>query len=662
VFEKLLIANRGEIACRIIRTCQRLGIQSVAVYSEADRGARHVREADEAIFIGPAPARDSYLRADVLVQAALQSGAQAIHPGYGFLSEKVSLLDACAQAGLVFVGPHREAIERMGSKIESKHIARAAGVPCVPGYDGIDQSDAALLEAARATGFPLLIKASAGGGGKGMKRVDSATDFLPQLNAARGEAQAAFGDDQVLLERLIQRPRHLEVQLMGDRHGALVHLYERECSIQRNYQKLIEEAPAPHLTDAQRQHLFDAALKLGRAMRYDSAGTVEFVLDGDHPDQPYFLEMNTRLQVEHPVTELTTGIDLVEAQLRSAMGEALPWTQAQIQRHGWAIEARVNAEIPQDGYRASVGPVLGYEEPRAAGLRVDSAVDAHSHITAHYDAMLAKVIGWGASRETARVRLRQGLKTFRIEGLPTNQGLLVDMLEQAAFQAVLNTGFLAQTYPHGWQMPGSAMELDRAAAVAAAFWFDRGLQRSDRPMDTLAGLRLLGQAKRPRKADEGPLQRLLHCICLATDEVLVSDKGGLSWRFNLASRQLDHLVLNHAAQQWLARASAGGVMIWRDGQAQFVAVESPYRQGTDSLQAGSASDQVVADLPGLVAQVLVQQGQSVTAGEDVMVVEAMKLFHRLTAPRDGVIDTVNVKPGDTVNRATVLIQMRPATP
>jgi len=415
VFESVLIANRGEIAVRIIRTCRRLGIRAIAVHSEADRDALHVRLADAAYAIGPAESARSYLDAGAIVAAARRAGAAAIHPGYGFLAESEALIAACEDAGIAFVGPHREAIRAMGSKIAAKAIAVQAGVPVVPGYHRDDQRDATLIAAAERIGFPLLIKASAGGGGRGMRSVAGAEEFPAALAQARAEALAGFGDDRVLLEKLVAAPRHLEVQLAGDRHGNLVHLFERECSIQRNHQKIVEEAPAAFLSAAQRAALYRHALALGRAIGYDSLGTVEFLLDHDSGEL-YFLEMNTRLQVEHPVTEYVTGLDLVEWQLRSAAGEPLPRAQEQIACTGWAMEARLNAEDPAQGYRPATGRIERYREPAGAGVRIDSGVGEGASIGPHYDSLLAKVIAGGDDREQARRRLLAALEDFVLLG------------------------------------------------------------------------------------------------------------------------------------------------------------------------------------------------------------------------------------------------------
>ncbi len=710
MFDAVLVANRGEIACRVMRTCRRLGIRTIAVYSDADAGARHVREADVAVRLGPPPARESYLDAQAIVRAARDNGAQAIHPGYGFLSEKLELIDACAAAGLVFVGPHRDAIARMGSKIESKRIARAAGVPCVPGYDGDDQDAATLVEAAGRIGFPLLIKASAGGGGKGMKRVDGADAFIAQLAAARGEALAAFGDDRVLLERYVQRPRHLEVQLLGDRHGGLVHLFERECSIQRNYQKIVEEAPAGHLSDAVREKLFDAALSLGRTIGYDSVGTVEFVLDADRPDEPWFLEMNTRLQVEHPVTELTVrllpagpssspavrlsspdapstsslpaspsspSIDLVEWQIRGAAGERLPFEQAQVARRGWAIEARINAEVPDAGFAPSFGRVERYEEPRADGLRVDSGIDAASDITPHYDSLLAKVIASGASRAAARDSLVSGVRGLRIEGVRTNQALLIDLLEQPAFDRPLTTRFLVDAYPDGWR-PDDAQTRERVGAAAACWYFARlRATRTDRPLHALVGFRLTAAAGRGAATlvsvnhdgttDAVTLQPPTAATTEATTKAATTTEATTKAATTTAARTIDGLIGDRssryeettdgvvaAGRRYAATIDASRVGLWHDGDWQTFTVVPAVAATRSAADASIAGDVIAAEMPGLVARVLVARGQSVARGDPVVVMEAMKLMYTLVAPRDGTIASLPVDEGATVARGTVL--------
>jgi 3-methylcrotonyl-CoA carboxylase alpha subunit len=462
----VLVANRGEIAVRIIRTCKRFGIRTIAVYSDADANALHVRIADEAVRIGPPPARASYLNMAAIVGAAKQSGADAVHPGYGFLSENAAFVRSCEEAGLIFIGPSAIAVERMGSKIEAKRIAEQAGVPTVPGYHGTSQNDKTLAAEATGIGFPVLIKASAGGGGRGMRRVDREYDFAASLASAKAEAEAAFGDDSVLLEKFILNPRHIEVQLAGDRNGNLVHLFERDCSVQRNNQKVLEEAPAPNLPDAVRRKLYDAALNLGRAIGYDSAGTVEFIMEAGS-DQPYFLEMNTRLQVEHPVSEFITGVDLVEWQLIAAAGESLPLKQDQVQVRGHAIEARITAERADLDFRSATGDLTEVSIPR--GVRVDSGVEAGSQISLYYDSLLAKVIAHGVDRDAALARLSAGLSEMAILGVPTTQAFLRDAIAQPSFRdARATTRFIETSFPEGWRPDEAELVVLRAAACVTS--------------------------------------------------------------------------------------------------------------------------------------------------------------------------------------------------
>ncbi|MCE9659049.1 MAG: biotin carboxylase [Burkholderiales bacterium] len=683
MFESLLIANRGEIACRIIRSARRLGLRTIAVYSDADATARHVREADVAIRIGPAEATRSYLDAEVIVQAAIASGAKAVHPGYGFLSESTQLVRRCTEHGIAWVGPRAEVIERMGSKIESKRIAARAGVPCVPGYHGDSQEPRLLLVEARAIGVPLLIKASAGGGGKGMRRVDDLADFAAQLDLAKREAQRAFGDDRVLIEKLIERPRHLEVQLAGDTHGGLVHLFERECSIQRNYQKVIEEAPAPRLPAAVRERLFTAALKLGREIGYDSLGTVEFVL-AEGADTPYFLEMNTRLQVEHPVTEMITGLDLVEWQIRIAAGEALPLAQDEIASGGWAIEARVNCEDPSRGHQPEFGTVGRYVEPALPGLRVDSGIAAGSVISPHYDSMVAKLIGHGPTRAQAVDRLRDGLAAFEAAGIGTNQSLLADIVEHPLFRSGrLTTGFLGEAFPAGWQGDPAAL---RGARVAAALYALRergggGVDAQDH-WQRASGYRFMAAAgrrgaMRVRVALDGEETALsiergdsaagpvagtaaatggddylvrtgdgaaeaVRARWTADDVLLLSPGHGPARRY-LVAREGDSIVVNHVGTRWRLQVLSE--------------VRALARAATTS---GAQGDELRSEMPGAVTEIHVGAGDSVSTGQVLVVMEAMKLIFPLVAARDGVVAAVLCKPGDVVPRAQVLVQLEPA--
>ncbi|MGH6892088.1 MAG: acetyl-CoA carboxylase biotin carboxylase subunit, partial [Dongiaceae bacterium] len=465
MFNKLCIANRGEIAVRIIKTCRRLGIRTLAVYSEADRHALFVGMADEAAYLGPAEARASYLDGTKLVAVARQFGADAVHPGYGFLAENAAFAELCQNAGVVFIGPHIEAIRSMGSKIEAKRIAEHAGVATVPGYHGDKQDDATLCAAAKALGFPVLIKPSAGGGGKGMRVVRDDAGLSEALTLARREALAAFADDRLLLERYVEEPRHLEVQIAGDKHGNVIHLLERECSIQRRYQKLIEEAPADFLSETIRQELSTDALRIAGGIGYDSLGTVEFIYD-HCAGRYYFLEMNTRLQVEHPVTEMITGIDLVELQIRIAAGEPLPLTQADLTCNGWAIEARVNAENPAAGFLPETGTITLYAEPATDGVRIDSGITRGSQVSPYYDSLLAKVIAHGDSRSTALQHLLTALDRYMIGGVSTNSEFLYDLLSLPAFSnAPLSTRFIDQHFPVGWTAGAHAGEMEQVAAV-----------------------------------------------------------------------------------------------------------------------------------------------------------------------------------------------------
>ncbi|MES3011072.1 MAG: biotin carboxylase N-terminal domain-containing protein [Pseudomonadota bacterium] len=669
MFQRILIANRGEIACRIIRTARRMGIETVAVYSEADAGARHVAEADFAVAIGAASASASYLRAERIIEAAVSSGAQAIHPGYGFLSEKLELIDACEKHGIQFVGPNRRAIESMGSKIESKRMARAAGVVCVPGYDEDDQSPVRLRDEAGKIGFPLLIKASAGGGGKGMRRVNAADEFDAMLALARKEALAAFGDERVLLEKYIVNPRHLEVQLVGDRHGHLVHLFERECSIQRRFQKVIEEAPANHLPTAVAEKLYEAALRMGQVMGYDNAGTVEFVLDADQGDTPYFLEVNTRLQVEHPVTELTTGIDLVEWQLRVAAGEALPLTQNEIHRSGWAMECRLNAEEPEHDYRASLGPLIGYAEPdKQAGVRIDSGLHACSEVTPYYDSMLAKVIGFGATRAEATARVRLGVEQLRIEGVRTNASLLLQILQHPEFSAVLTTRFLDQHFPNG-PLPEVQQRQAHVLAVAAAWSASQPVHNP-----VWGGLRSFRITAPSVGIGRGAAVNLqLSDVSATTSEaVQLMQTGGVYWL--PAQPELQARVV-HGAQGWEVAVCEGGVLVatvhvqhttgqrwfsWALGQSRVWDIEHDLAHSLNASSAQSQGNNLSASLPGRISEVMVQAGDTVAAGDPVLTLEAMKLYHGLSAPVSGTVRQVHVKLGDIVGQGHLLVEIEPA--
>ncbi len=659
----VLVANRGEIAVRVLQTCKRLGLRGLAVYSDADAEAPHVRLADAAVRIGAAPARDSYLSIPAIIAAAQQLEADAIHPGYGFLSENAAFARACEAAGLIFVGPAPKAVAAMGSKIEAKRIAEAAGVPTVPGYHGDAQDAAMLLAAAKQIGFPVLIKASAGGGGRGMRLVERDADFASALEAARNEAQSAFGDASVLLEKYIRNPRHLEVQLIGDRRGNLLHLFERDCSVQRNNQKILEEAPAPNLPDIARQRLFAAALKLGQAIGYDSAGTVEFIMEaGD--EQPYFLEMNTRLQVEHPVTEAITGIDLVEWQLIAAAGEALPLTQEQIRVHGHAIEARLTAERPDLGFQSVTGRIAHIAGPPA--LRFDNGVADGSEVGLYYDSMLAKLIAHGRTRESALDKLEGGLRGLALLGLPSNQLFLRDAIRQPLFaEGRATTRFITQSYPDGWKPDAAELRLLRAAALAA--WCSPGAHHPQQGPNGWTNPWLLRDPLRVTAAarpvlvtalleDEyGSVEMELHQGREGAAAVIDGERvaigavaAGADWLSFAPQGTPERLV---------CRREDGKLLIARQGlaiQAKIVLKsEAPRAQEAETAN----GNRITAPLHGLVAQIYVKVGDRVEAGMAVAQMEAMKLVHTLAAPQAGVVASIRHAAGDIVPAGATLIEI-----
>ncbi len=639
---RILVANRGEIACRVFATCRRLGIGTVAVHSDADAGALHVRLADEAIRIGPAPAVDSYLRIDAIIAAALRSGADAVHPGYGFLSENAAFARACAEAGLVFIGPSADVIAAMGSKIEAKKVALAAGVPTVPGYHGHDQSLERLLEEAHLIGFPILIKASAGGGGRGMRRVDAEAELAPQLQSAQREALSAFGDGSVLLEKLVFDPRHLEVQLVGDGQGNLVHLFERDCSVQRNNQKVFEEAPAPNLPDTVRDKLYERALKLAHAIGYRSAGTVEFVMEAGS-DQPYFLEMNTRLQVEHPVTEAITGIDLVEWQILVAAGLPLPARQEEIRKRGHAIEARIAAERPELGYQPSTGRIERLSVPR--GVRFDAGIAEGSEIGVHYDSMVAKLIVHSESRATAVARLDEALAHLAILGVGTNAGMLRSCVSRPDFvDGTLTTDFLARAFPGGW-VPAPA-EVDALTGAAAIVWVEAQAWDAADPWRRASGFRVMAQRR--------PAQVELVVFRDAT-ETAVTVFGRPS---NLVARMADG-TMPSMPDGVISIVDGDVVMIAAGGLALHFRVGLAIEKASVDSTETKSDTRLVAPLPGIVTAVFAQQDAHVRKGENLIQMEAMKLVHTLKAPSDGIVGRIYHAIGDTVATGATLIDIIP---
>jgi 3-methylcrotonyl-CoA carboxylase alpha subunit len=660
VFDTVLVANRGEIACRVIRTLRRLGIRSVAVYTEPDAGAPHVALADLAVHLGPAPA---YLSAEAVVGAARRAGAQAVHPGYGFLSENTAFAAACEQAGIVFVGPPAAAIEAMGDKIRAKQAVAKAGVPVVPGSDGSGLDDEALARAAGRIGFPVLLKPSAGGGGKGMREVHRPEDLADAIGSARREARGSFGDDTLLVERLVTDPRHIEIQVLADAHGNVIHLGERECSLQRRHQKIIEEAPSPLLGDAGREAMGAAAVEAARAVGYTGAGTAEFIVSGDRPDEFFFMEMNTRLQVEHPVTEEIFGLDLVELQLRVAAGERTPWP-AQRQVSGHAIEARIYAEDPAAGFLPTGGRVLALSWP--AGVRVDAGIAAGSVVGSDYDPMLAKVIAHGTDRAEALARLDAALGQVVVLGVGTNTGFLRALLADPGVRAGrLDTGLVGRRQDALVAAVLPADVLPAAAGLALAALepsgdvidpFDiPGGWRIGEPAWTTWQMTVTGTTIQTTGPNEVRARsRAADALVAAGDadpvRVRVARAGPASGRVPVTVDGItrDYAVARDSATLWLGR----------DGQAWAVREQAPL-EAAAAAAAGSGGP-VVSPMPGTVTVVEVAEGQAVTAGQRLLVVEAMKMEHVLTAPVDGIVRDLRAKPGATVAKDAVLAVVEPA--
>ena len=646
MFRTILIANRGEIACRIIRTARRLGIRSVAVFSEADRDALHVRLADAAEPIGPAPARESYLRIDSIVEAARRSGAEAIHPGYGFLSENAEFADACAAAGLVFIGPPAAAIRAMGSKSAAKSLMERAGVPLVPGYHGADQDPALLAREAERIGYPVLIKASAGGGGKGMRVVTEASGFAEGLALAQGEARASFGDDRVLVERYLTRPRHIEVQVFADGYGNVVHLFERDCSIQRRHQKVVEEAPAPGMTTERRAEMGQAAVEAARAIDYRGAGTVEFIVEAD---EFYFMEMNTRLQVEHPVTELITGQDLVEWQLRVADGEALPLRQDELRIEGHAIEVRLYAEDPARDYMPSIGTLHHLRQPEAGPhVRVDTGVQQGDAISVHYDPMIAKLIVWDRDRPSAVRRLRSALADYEVAGVQTNLDLLRGIAGSAAFAgADLDTGFLSRD-PALLAPASTDAPLSVLAAAALRVLADWAPATGHSPWDQATAWRLNGAG----------YQDMVLQVNGADHPVRAWPKVGGSFGLDVAGRHATvsgsggRMVLDGVPQRSHVVRRGAALLTIVDGVTWSVVSVDPLAP-PDAAAAGG--DRLVAPMPGRIVSVDASPGMAVSRGQVLLVLEAMKVQMRLVAPRDGVVASVHAEIGALVDDGVELV-------
>ena len=706
MFSKILIANRGEIACRIIRTARQLGIRAVAVYSDADTHAQHVRQADESVHIGPSPARESYLSGEKIIAAAIATGAEAIHPGYGFLSENPDFVDAVEKAGLVFVGPSASSIRAMGLKDAAKRLMEDAGVPVVPGYHG-DTQDAAFLEGeADRIGYPVLIKASAGGGGKGMRRVERAEEFAAALESCRREAKSSFGDDKVLIEKYISSPRHIEVQVFGDSHGHIVHLFERDCSLQRRHQKVIEEAPAPGMSEDVRAAMTGAAVKAAAAVNYKGAGTIEFIADGSGPLRPdgfWFMEMNTRLQVEHPVTEAITGFDLVEWQLRVASGEPLPVTQDDIRIHGHAVEARLYAEDPAEGFLPQAGRIDHLTFGAGEGVRIDGGVVGGDAVSPFYDPMIAKVIAHGPTRDVGLDRLGAALGGTHIAGLATNRDFLRALSKDEIFRAGrMDTGLIERHL----DLLLRKSELSQEAIFAAVF---AALEIN--PAAPHAGFRHWGEAAQRvvflhdgerlerRLVSDGKEYRLVggaeeatfsqvNMECAAPPSVASRHlplKGG-EWEQAAAARPISPLEgempgraeggAKPAALTISARSERNGasanlaarvvvnptragksISVLLDGET-FVFLHPDPLVGADAAH-GSSGD-ILAPMTGVVRLIEVKAGDTVKAGDRLLVMEAMKMEHTLKAPRDGVVETVFASEGGQAEGGAVLVKLKDA--
>ena len=678
MFTKILIANRGEIACRVAATARRLGIRTVAVHSDADAHAAHVQACDEAVRLGPAAARDSYLRADLILAAAQATGAQAVHPGYGFLSENDGFAQACLDAGIAFIGPPASAIAAMGSKSAAKQLMEQAGVPLVPGYHGSNQDAAFLREQATRIGYPVLIKASAGGGGKGMRIVRAEAEFDAALASCQREAAASFGDAQVLVERYLQGPRHIEIQIFGDTRGQYVHLFERDCSVQRRHQKVLEEAPAPGMKPEHRAAMGAAAIAAARSVGYVGAGTVEFIVEHDFTDTGrfYFMEMNTRLQVEHPVTEAITGHDLVEWQLRAAAGEPLPVTQDQLAIHGHAIEARICAENPGQQFLPAVGRLRVLRAPPAASftrapVRIDSGVREGDEITPHYDSMIAKLIVWAPDRAQALARLDTALAQLHISdlgqggaggGLHTNIDFLRRVARTESFsQARLDTALIEREHtalftpaePQPWWLAAAAAaRLLQDEATSTSPWARADGWR----LQATQGRRWLDLAVHGPGHDSTPLNAvLIH----HRDQTLALEIAGLRRALSVRALGQDtfDLALDGERQRLAVHRQGPVIEVFGPTLHTRLSLADPFARGaTHDAHAG----QLVTQMPGRVLALLVSAGQQVRQGQPLVVTEAMKMEHTLSAPRDGTVAELLCQVGDQVAEGTELLRLAPA--
>jgi propionyl-CoA carboxylase alpha chain len=652
MFSKILIANRGEIACRIMRTAKRMGIATVAVYSDADAGTPHMQMADEAVHIGPAASAESYLRADKIIAAAKDTGAEAIHPGFGFLSENAAFVEAVEAAGLAFIGPGTHAIRVMGDKIESKALAEKAGVSVVPGTPGAVEDVDEALKAAGEIGFPVMVKASAGGGGKGMRVIESAADLADGMRAAMSEAQTAFGDSRVFIEKFVTQPRHIEIQLIADQHGNIVYAGERECSIQRRHQKVVEEAPSPFISPETRAAMGQQAVELARAVDYRSAGTVEFIVGADQDF--YFLEMNTRLQVEHPVTEMVYGLDLVETMIRVAAGEKLDLTQDDIKPNGWAIEARVYAEDPARGFLPSIGQLTRYREPVGEGVRVDSGVAEGGEISMYYDPMIAKLVTHAPTRDEAIDRLHLALDHYEIDGITSNRQFLSAVLENSAFKAGnLTTGFIAAEFDGDFvaDAPAGTAANDLVALGAAI----AALQIEERSPGSPDRIFII--------IDQTGRRYDVEVEAVTNREAMVVVDGRHYALFGRLRRPIGLFdgTINEEPVAVQVRGTGHDIALTR-GSHRLAAKILPARFGPmlslmPPATDGAGADEIVAPMPGQITRILVEVGDEVQAGQDVAIIEAMKMENILTSEARGTVTSIEVGIGDNLNVDDLILSL-----
>ena len=644
MFKKILIANRGEIACRVMRTARRMGIATVAVYSDADAGTPHVMMADEAVHIGGAASADSYLRGERIIAAAKETGAEAIHPGFGFLSENAGFVAEVEAAGLVFIGPGTKAIAVMGDKIESKALAKSAGVSIVPGTEGEVDDVEVGLKAAAEIGYPVMVKASAGGGGKGMRVIESADDLPNGMRAAMSEAQTAFGDSRVFIEKFVVQPRHIEIQLLADQHGNIVYVGERECSIQRRHQKVVEEAPSPFISPETRAAMGEQAVELARAVGYRSAGTVEFIVGADQDF--YFLEMNTRLQVEHPVTEMVYGLDLVEKMIRIAAGEELGLTQDDIKADGWAVEARVYAEDPARGFLPSIGQLVRYREPAGEGVRVDSGVDEGGEISMYYDPMIAKLVAHAPTRDAAIDRLHLALDHYEIDGIASNRQFLSAVLENESFRSGdLTTGFIDAEFEGDFVAgPPSDAAAARLVALGTAIV---ALQMEERHAgDPEAGFVVISQDGARRMVELGHVDK--HSAKLTVDGNGFTLLGLLQAPVYLFDGTINEepvaVQIRHTGHKVVLTHGAARLAL-----TVFPARFEPMLDHMPVAAEGAGADEITAPMPGQITRILVEVGDEVLEGQDVAIIEAMKMENVLSAEARGTVRKVAVKIGDNLN-------------